>query len=441
MKKIGLISLGCPKNQVDAELILAKLKNAGYEIIGEVEGADCVIINTCGFIDDAKAEAIETILTVGEMKKEGKVKKIVVTGCLAQRFQDDVLTQLPEIDAVVGIGANGDIVSVIERVLSNEKFGIYPDEYCLPLEGDRLLSTPSYMAYLKIAEGCSNRCSYCAIPYIRGNFRSRPMESIVEEAKALAASGVKEIVIVAQDVTKYGKDLYKKLALSELLGKLCRIDGIKWIRLLYCYPDSLTDELIEIIAKEEKICKYIDLPLQHADKQVLRRMRRPGGEDELLSLIKKLREKIPDVVIRTTMIAGFPGETEENFETLSRFVNEAEFDRLGCFVYSAEEGTPAADFEDQIDEEVKNHRAEIIMQQQYEIFSRKQEAKIGKTYEVLVEGYDESDMLCYGRTYMDCAEIDSRVIISGEEELLPGTFVKVRIIAVDDCDLVGEIIL
>lgn len=440
MKKIGMISLGCPKNQVDAEMILAKLQKEGFEIVNSLEGADCVIINTCGFIDDAKKEAIETILSVAELKKEGSVGKIVVTGCLAQRYKDEVMSLLPEVDAVVGIGANADIISVIKRVLSDETVCEFPSEYCLPLDDDRILTTPPYMAYLKIAEGCSNRCAYCAIPYIRGNFRSRTMESIIDEAKSLAQNGVKEIVIVAQDVTKYGKDLYKELRLSALLKELCKIDGIEWIRLLYCYPDSLTDELIETIASEEKICKYIDLPLQHADKQVLRRMRRTGSEEELVELIRKIREKIPGVVVRTTLIAGFPGETQENFETLSRFVNEVKFDRLGCFVYSAEEGTPAAEFEDQIDEDVKKHRAEIIMQQQYEIFAQKQEEKIGKIFKTIVEGYDEDDMLYYGRTYMDCAEIDSRVIISTEDELESGTFVEVKIIGVDDCDLVGEVV-
>lgn len=440
MKKIGMISLGCPKNQVDAEMILAKLQKEGFEIVNSLEGADCVIINTCGFIDDAKKEAIETILSVAELKKEGSVGKIVVTGCLAQRYKDEVMSLLPEVDAVVGIGANADIISVIKRVLSDETVCEFPSEYCLPLDDDRILTTPPYMAYLKIAEGCSNRCAYCAIPYIRGNFRSRTMESIIDEAKSLAQNGVKEIVIVAQDVTKYGKDLYKELRLSALLKELCKIDGIEWIRLLYCYPDSLTDELIETIASEEKICKYIDLPLQHADKQVLRRMRRTGSEEELVELIRKIREKIPGVVVRTTLIAGFPGETQENFETLSRFVNEVKFDRLGCFVYSAEEGTPAAEFEDQIDEDVKKHRAEIIMQQQYEIFAQKQEEKIGKIFKTIVEGFDEDDMLYYGRTYMDCAEIDSRVIISTEDELESGTFVEVKIIGVDDCDLVGEVV-
>ncbi|MCM1544682.1 MAG: 30S ribosomal protein S12 methylthiotransferase RimO [Ruminococcus sp.] len=439
-KKIGMISLGCPKNQVDAEVMLAKLKDAGYEITNNIDGADAVIINTCGFINDAKQEAIDTIISVGELKDEGRVGSIVVTGCLAQRYKDEVLKEMPEIDGIVGIGGNGDIVQVVDEVLGGSTVSSFPSEYCLPISGDRMLTTPNYWAYLKIAEGCSNRCSYCAIPNIRGKFRSRPMEEIVAEAESLADGGAKEIVVVAQDITKYGIDLYDELMLAKLLRKLCKIDGIEWIRLLYCYPDCLTDELIDTIAEEEKICNYIDLPLQHADKAVLRRMNRSGSEQQLLELIKKLRSKIPDVVIRTTFITGFPGETEENFETLSRFVEEAQFDRLGCFAYSPEEDTPAAEMPDQLDDEVKRHRSELIMQQQYEIFERKQKAKIGKTLKVLVDGFDEDDMLYYGRSYMDCAEIDSRVIISTENELIPGTFVNVKIIGTDDCDLVGEVI-
>lgn len=437
-KKIGMICLGCPKNQVDAELMLAKLKDAGYEIVPYVEGADLVIVNTCGFIDDAKKEAIDTILSVAKLKEQGLVGYLVVTGCLAQRYKSQVLEQMPEIDGIAGIGANGDIVNVVNSVLGGSTVSEFPSEYCLPMGGDRMLTTPSYRAYLKIAEGCSNRCAYCAIPYIRGNYRSRSMEDIIAEAKSLAKGGTKEIVVIAQDVTKYGIDNYKKLMLSSLLRELCKIDGIKWIRLLYCYPDSLTDELIETIASEEKICNYIDLPLQHADADVLKRMNRKGDAKQYLELIEKLREKIPGVIIRTTFIAGFPGETEENFEALSKFVLDARFDRLGCFAYSPEEGTPAAVMDGQLDDEVKNHRAELIMQQQYEIFEQKQKEKIGQTMELIVDGFDETDMLYYGRSYMDCAEIDSRVIISTDEELTPGEFIAAKIIGVDDCDLVAE---
>lgn len=435
-----MISLGCPKNQVDGELMLAKLADAGYEITDTLEGADCVIVNTCGFINDAKVEAIETILEVANMKAEGIVGKLVVTGCLAQRYKEEVTKEIPEIDGIVGIGSNGDIVKIVNEVLKEEKVSEFANEYCLPITGDRLLTTPNYWAYLKIAEGCSNRCSYCAIPYIRGNYRSREMDDIIEEAKSLAGNGCKELVIIAQDITKYGIDNYKELRLAKLLRELCKIDGIEWIRLLYCYPDALTDELIDTIAEEEKICNYIDLPLQHADKNTLRRMCRKGDGEEYKALIAKLRARIPDVVVRTTFITGFPGETEEEFETLSQFVEDVKFDRLGCFAYSAEEDTPAAKMDNQIEDDIKVRRAEVIMNQQFGIFEAKQQAKIGKVYKVLVDGFDEEDMLYYGRTYMDCAEIDSRVIISTEDEINPGDFVKVKIIATDDVDLVGEVI-
>ena len=440
MKKVGMISLGCPKNRVDGEIMLAKLAGSGFEITNELNGADCVIVNTCGFIDDAKKEAIETILEVAQLKEAGEVGSLVVTGCLAQRYRDEVLREIPEIDGIVGIGSNEDIVAAVKDVVSGKKFASFRSEYCLPMNGDRLLTTPDHWAYLKIAEGCSNRCSYCAIPYIRGNYRSREIEDIVAEAESLAKSGCRELVIIAQDVTKYGKDNYGELKLPELLKALCRIEGIEWIRLLYCYPDSLTDELIETIAAEEKICNYIDLPLQHSDRNTLKRMNRRGSGEEYKLLISKVRDRIPDVVVRTTFITGFPGETEEEFEDLCGFVEEVGFDRLGCFAYSAEEGTPAAEMEDQIDEAVRSRRAEIIMDIQYPIFEKKQREKVGRTLRVLVDGFDEDDMLYYGRTYMDCSEIDSRVIISTEEELLPGSFVDVRIIGTDDIDLIGEVI-
>lgn len=438
--KISLISLGCPKNQVDAELMLAKLLDSGFEATAQAENADLIIVNTCGFIDSAKAEAIEAILSACELKKEGKVQAVLVTGCLAERYREQIIDEIPEVDGVVGIGANADIVNICKSLLNRNAVCSFPDKACLPLDGDRVITTPKHFAYLKIADGCSNCCTYCAIPAIRGKFRSRTVESILAEAKKLGESGVKEIVLIAQDVTKYGVDLYGKLMLSDLLKELCKVDGIEWIRLLYCYPDALTDELLDTIAKEDKICNYIDLPLQHADGRILKKMNRTGSEEELLALIRKIREKIPGVVIRTTLIAGFPGETEENFEVLSRFVEEAEFDRLGCFAYSPEEGTAAAKMPGQLDEETKNHRCELIMQQQYEIFDRLQHDKIGKTFRVLVDGYNENDMLYYGRTYMDCAEIDSVVILSTEQELFPGQFVDAKVIGVDDCDLVAEVL-
>ena len=439
MKKIGMIGLGCPKNQVDAELMLAKLQN-DFQIADNIEDADLVIVNTCGFIDAAKQEAIETILTCGELKQQGVIQKILVTGCLAERYQNEIQAQMPEVDGVIGLGKNGDIVAVCHQLLDGESVSAFPDKYDLPLCGERVLSTPRHFAYLKIAEGCSNNCTYCAIPSIRGKMRSRPIEELVAEAQTLAKAGVKELVIIAQDVTKYGLDLYHKLMLPTLLDKLCEVDGIVWIRLLYCYPDCLTDELIDTIARQDKICNYIDLPLQHADKDILRRMHRAGDEQSLLALIEKLRARIPDVIIRTTFITGFPGETEEQFETLSRFTEEAQFDRLGCFAYSPEEGTAAAEMDGQIDDEIKQQRADIIMRQQYEIFEKKQQARIGKTYRVLVDGFDEENLLYLGRTYMDCFEIDSQVILSTEDELLPGQFVDAKIIGVNELDLVGEVI-
>ncbi len=440
MNKIAMISLGCPKNQVDSEIMLSNLVKGGFEIVGDVEGADVVIVNTCGFIDDAKKEAIDNILYVCDLKQQGIIKAVVVTGCLAERYQDEVMNEIPEVDAVIGIGENNNIAEVCKKVLKGNKVSEFPSKYCLDIDGDRVLSTPPHWAYLKIAEGCSNCCTYCAIPSIRGKFRSRKIESIINEAKSLAESGVKELIVVAQDTTKYGIDLYDELKLPELLRQLCKIDGIEWIRLLYCYPESLTDELIEVMASEKKVCNYIDLPLQHADGGILKRMNRTGSEESLTALIKKLRERIPDVVVRTTFITGFPGETQEQFETLSRFVNDVEFDRLGCFAYSPEEGTFAAKMENQIDDEIKLHRSEIIMQQQYEIFDKKQQSKIGRVLPVIVDGFDEENMLYVGRTYMDAPEIDSIVIISTEDELTPGEFVNVKIIAVDDCDLVGEAI-
>lgn len=440
MKKytVGMVSLGCPKNQVDAELMLAKLAQAGFEITDSPYEANVVIINTCGFIDAAKQEAIDNILEMAEYKKQGYVDAIVVTGCLAERYKDEVIEQMPEIDAIVGIGGNADIVDVCLKALEGEKYAEFPSKYCLPLNGERMLTTPSYWAYLKIAEGCSNCCTYCAIPSIRGRYRSREMDDILAEARSLAENGAKELVIIAQDTTKYGNDLYGELKLPELLRKLSYIDGIEWLRLLYCYPDSITDELLDEMRNNDKVCKYVDLPLQHADENVLKRMNRTGNKQELLELIKKIRDRVPGVIIRTTFITGFPGETDDEFTTLSEFVKEAEFDRLGCFAYSAEEGTKAAEMPDQIDEQTKIDRGDIIMQQQFEIFSRKQEERIGKTYKVLVEGYDSyTDSYC-GRSYMDAPDIDSCVYFTSNVPLENGEFVQVRIINTKDYDLLGE---
>ncbi len=438
--KIGMISLGCPKNQVDAEHMLALMDAEGWEIVDYVDGCDAVIVNTCGFIDDAKKEAIENILDMVELKKEGVISKIIVTGCLAQRYKDEIVKEIPEVDAVIGIGANGDIIKTVEEVMSGvDTIENYPPQCDLPLEGQRILTTPHYWAYLKIGEGCSNRCTYCTIPSIRGNMRSRSMENVIDEAKQLAESGVKELILIAQDTTSYGLDLYGELKLPELLNELCKIDSIEWIRLLYCYPDRITDELIETMKNQEKVVNYIDLPLQHADDKILKAMNRRGDQALIRNVISKLRTEIPDVVIRTTFIVGFPGEGEKEFETLAEFVNEIEFDRLGVFTFSPQEGTPAFEMEDQVDEDIKTRRGEVIMQDQYSIMEEKNNEKIGKTYRVVVEDYDGYSDSYTGRTYMDAPEIDGLVKFTSHKDLDIGDFVDVEIFDVEDYDLIGEV--
>lgn len=437
--KVGMISLGCPKNQVDAEHMLAMMDAEGWEIVDYVDGCDVVIVNTCGFIDDAKKEAIENILDMVELKKEGVISKIIVTGCLAQRYKEEIVMEIPEVDAVVGIGANGDIIKTVEEVMSGvDTIEKYPPQCELPLEGQRILTTPQYWAYLKIGEGCSNRCTYCTIPSIRGNMRSRSMENVIDEAKQLAELGVKELILIAQDTTSYGLDLYGELKLPELLNELCKINSIEWIRLLYCYPDRITDELIETMKNQEKIVNYIDLPLQHADDKILKAMNRRGDQALIRSVISKLRAEIPDVVIRTTFIVGFPGEGEEEFETLAEFVNEIEFDRLGVFTFSPQEGTPAYDMEDQVEDDVKTRRGEVIMQDQYSIMEEKNNEKIGKTYKVVVEDYDGYSDSYTGRTYMDAPEIDGLVKFTSHKDLDIGDFVDVEIFDIEDYDLIGE---
>lgn len=437
--QIGLISLGCPKNQVDAERMLALMDEAGHSIVDYVDGCDVVIINTCGFIDDAKREAIENILDTVELKKEGIVRKIIVTGCLAQRHKEEIAKEIPEVDAVIGIGANGKILDVIDEVMSDtELVESFPPQSELPLDGQRILTTPEHWAYLKIADGCSNRCTYCTIPSIRGDMRSRKMENIIDEAKQLAEVGVKELIVIAQDTTSYGLDLYGELKLPELLNELCEIDGIEWIRLLYCYPDRLTDELIATIRDQEKIVNYIDLPLQHANDRILKAMNRRGTSDEIRNRIAKLRSEIPDVVIRTTFIVGFPGEDDEAFEDLAEFVNEMEFDRLGCFSFSPQEGTPAYDMDGQPEDDVKVRRGDIIMQDQFSIMEEKNNEKIGNIYKTIVEEYDSYSDSYIGRTYMDAPEIDSVVKFTSSRDLEIGEFTDVRIFDFDEYDLIGE---
>lgn len=439
--KVGIISLGCAKNRVDAEMLLYRIRNAGYKLCEDVAMADVAIINTCGFIESAKQESIEEILELSELKKEGKIKAIIVTGCLAERYKEEVMKEIPEADAVVGIGANDDIVKIIDEVLQGKKQQCFPDKLLLPLEGGRIQSTPYYYAYLKIAEGCDNHCTYCAIPMIRGKFRSRKMEDIIAEAKHLAEKDVKELVVVAQDTSLYGKDIYGEIMLAKLLKKLCEIDGIRWIRVLYCYPDKITDELLQVMAEEEKIVKYLDLPLQHCNGRVLKTMNRKGNKEELVELIAKIREKVPGIVLRTTFIAGFPTETEEEFAELENFAKEVRFERVGCFAYSQEENTPAAKLEPQIPEDVKERRAEIIMENQQKIMEEFCQKLDGKTIEVLVEGYDQYAECFFGRSAWDAPEVDGSVFftVTGRKPA-PGEFVKVKIDDFLNCDPMGEMV-
>lgn len=438
--RVGMVSLGCSKNQVDAERMLYKIQKAGYQLVEDAALADIAIINTCGFIESAKQEAIDTILEFAVLKKEGRIKKVVITGCLAERYRSEVSELIPEADAVVGIGCNADIVSVLERITADETVQCFEEKEKLELTGGRVLTTLSFTSYLKIAEGCDNRCSYCAIPDIRGGFRSVPMENLIDEAEKLAANGVRELNVIAQDTTRYGIDLYGKYMLPELLEKLCKIENLKWIRVLYCYPERVTDELLEVMAREEKIVKYMDLPIQHCDGDILRKMNRPGDEDSLRSLIAKIRAKVPGIILRTTLITGFPTETEEQFTRLAEFVDDMEFDRLGCFPYSEEEGTPAAEMDGQVDEEVRERRAEVIMDQQSVIAEKKNNALVGSVIEVVTEGFDRYGECYFGRSAADAPDIDGKVFFtSPDKRRIPGEFVKVRINEVMDYDLIGEI--
>lgn len=438
--KVGFISLGCPKNQVDAELMLDKLVAAGFEIVDVAYEADIVIVNTCGFIEDAKRESIDNILEMAELKKDGSIQKILVTGCLAERYKHEITEEMPEVDGIIGIGANADIVDAVYAVMNDEHLERFPEKENMPLDGDRLLTTPQHWAYLKIADGCSNCCTYCAIPSIRGGFRSRKMEDIVAEAEKLASDGTKELVVIAQDTTRYGLDLYGELKLADLLKKLDEIQGIEWIRLLYCYPDRITDELLDTMANSKKVLHYMDIPLQHADGNILKAMNRTGDRESLTALIDKIRDKMPDMILRTTFITGFPGEDEKAFNTLSEFIDDIQFDRLGCFAYSPEEGTAAAKMENQVEEEVKKHRADIIMEQQYDIFQYKQKQYIGTVQKCIVEGYDGYTDSYFGRTWMDAPEIDSAVYFTGKGDYDEGDIVDVEIFDINEYDLMGEII-
>lgn len=437
---VGMVSLGCAKNRVDGEMIMATLQGAGYRLCDDAALADVAIVNTCGFIEDAKKESIEEILELARLKQEGRIQAIVVTGCLAERYREEILKELPEADAVVGIGANTDIAQVVEQALAGKKPELFPPKNRLPLYGERVQSTPSYFSYIKVAEGCDSRCAYCAIPMIRGRYRSRTMESVLEEAERMAKNGTKELILIAQDTSRYGEDVYGRLVLPELLERLCQIEGLQWIRLLYCYPDYITDELLDTMARQEKIVKYIDLPLQHVSGRMLKSMYRGGDRQSITTLLKKMREKVPGITLRTTLITGFPGETEEDFTELSEFVKEIRFDRLGCFTYSQEEGTAAAKMPNQIDEDVKRHRMELLMEQQMRIMEELCQDKIGQTITVLTEGYDRYAECYFGRSQQDAPEIDGKVFFSAPaNKPYFGQFVRVKITDSVECDLVGEV--
>ena len=439
--KVGFVSLGCPKNQLDTEVMLKELYDDGFEIVCEETEADIIIINTCAFIESAKQEAIDNILDIAWLKENHTLKGIVVTGCLAERYRDQIFEELPEVDAVLGVGSIHSICKAVKSVARSKKFSEYNDKNTVVLGGERIITTPEHTAYIKIAEGCDNKCNYCAIPSIRGNFRSRPMEDIIEEAKQLSESGLmKELCVVAQDTTRYGIDLYGKYALAELLQRLCDETDIPWIRILYCYPDKITDELIAVIAKNEKIVKYIDIPIQHISNSVLKSMNRHGDSKLIRDVIEKIRREIPDMVIRTTAIVGFPGETDDDFISLCEFVKEMKFDHFGAFTYSREEGTPAYDFENQIDEQTKQDRYHIIMKEQLLIQQELKNKKIGRIIDVLVEDYDDVSQTFFGRSSADAPEIDTKVYLQGKRGSIPvGDFVKVKITEVCDYDLVGEL--
>lgn len=438
--KVGMVSLGCSKNLVDSERMLSKLKNHGYKLVTEPGLADVAVVNTCGFIKAAKEEAIDTILELGKLKEEGTLKKIIITGCLVERYKEEAAEQFPEADAVIGIGDTKDIVDILDHVLADERVVHFAPKLDAELCGERIISTLPFFTYLKVAEGCSNCCTYCAIPMIRGKFRSVPMEKLLEEAKFLADNGVTELVVIAQDTALYGKDLYGEPKLAELLTELCRIDGLRWIRTLYCYPERITDELLDVIAREDKIVKYLEIPIQHCNGDILSRMNRWGDTEKLEALFAHIREKVPNVILRTTLITGFPGETEEQFEELAEFVKRVRFDRLGCFAYSREEGTKAYDFPDQIDEETAAHRADIIMEQQMLISCENNENLMGAELTAVVEGFDKFGECWFGRTPLDAPDIDGKVFFTSDKPLNIGDYVKIRITDTLDYDLIGEVI-
>lgn len=437
--KIIFVSLGCDKNLVDSEMMMGLLRERGYEFTDDEKDADIAVINTCGFITSAKEESIQTILEMAENKK-GKLKVLIAAGCLAQRYKDEILKELPEIDAVVGTTAFDKICEVVDDVLAKRGHNEFEDinSMCRP-DTDRMITTGGYYSYLKIAEGCDKRCTYCSIPLFKGAYRSVPMDKLIDEAEYLARNGVRELILVAQETTVYGKDLYKEKALPKLLRKLCGIDGIRWVRILYCYPEEITDELIEVIKSEPKICRYLDIPIQHASDPVLRRMGRRTTNKDLRDIIGKLRREIPDIALRTTLITGFPGESEADHEILMDFVDEMEFDRLGVFTYSPEEDTPAASMEEQIDEETKLSRRDELMELQQEISYEKSQRLVGRRLEVMIEGKAADEDVYVGRTYMDAPGVDGYIFINSGEELMSGDFAYVKVTKALEYDLIGEL--
>lgn len=438
--KILFISLGCDKNLVDTEVMLGMLASRGYEMTNDEQEADIIVINTCCFIHDAKEESIQNILEMAEYKKNGSAKALIVTGCMAERYRQEILDEIPEVDEVLGTTAYDRILDAVDAALAGQHEVMTADLDALPLpETKRLVTTGGHFAYLKIAEGCDKHCTYCIIPKIRGNFRSVPMERLLKEAQDLAEQGVKELILVAQETTLYGKDLYGEKSLPKLLRELCMISGIRWIRILYCYPEEITDELIQVMKEEPKICHYLDLPIQHANDTILKRMGRRTSKQELIDIVQKLRKEIPDICLRTTLITGFPGETQEQHEEVMEFIDTLEFDRLGAFTYSPEEDTPAATFEDQIDEEVKEDRQADIMELQQEIAFDKAEDMIGREVLVMIEGKVADENAYVGRTYRDAPNVDGLIFINTDVELISGDFAKVKVTGALDYDLIGEL--
>ena len=438
MTKIGFVSLGCSKNLVDTEVMLRTLYDAGFELTPDEAEAEIIVINTCGFIESAKQESIENILDLSELKKSGKCKHIIATGCLVERYREEVMRELPELDALVGVGSLARIAEACEAVMRGEKFIAFDDKEKSKLGGDRILTTEDHTAYLKIAEGCDNKCTYCAIPLIRGKFRSRTIEDIVKEAKDLEQMGVKEINLIAQDTSRYGLDIYGEYSLARLVREICKETSIPWIRLLYCYPDKITDELIEEMRTHDRLLKYMDIPIQHISDKVLSAMNRHGGSALIRETVKNLRERVPGVVLRTTAMVGFPGEDEEDFSLLCEFLKEAKFEHFGAFTYSAEEGTVAAGFEETLDPQEKQDRYDVIMQTQLTVNEDIIAKQVGKTVTVLCDGFDTIADIYYGRTYADAPDVDGRVYFKSKKRVRSGDFVKVEISEALDYDLVGE---